>query len=284
MLANSTSGQGGLPAFIHVPKTAGTTLYAIIRHVYLPGELHKLHATSASIRRYKALPRRRRNALQMVYGHVDFSVSEILPSHTRFFTVLRDPVERAISHYYHFRRVTTNPMHEQAMTSSLLQWVSTDGIAEMDNGQTRRLAGEMDLPYGEVSSQTLERAKANLAASFAVTGLTERFEESHILLCRAFGWPLYRYRAHNVGTDRPRRAEVAESVLKVIENCNRFDLELYQHASKLFEQAIGNIDIAHELSRLRAAPEYVAPNPSTSAYRRAASRFLSFFSAKNLQN
>jgi len=38
----------------------------------------------------------------------DLSIARHLPADTRFFTLLRDPVERAISHYYHYRRRTVD--------------------------------------------------------------------------------------------------------------------------------------------------------------------------------
>jgi hypothetical protein len=99
----------------------------------------------------------------------------------------------------------------------------------------------------------LERAKTNLA-SFAVVGLTERFEESLILLQHAFGWPLHCFPARNVGENRPRRTEVGEEAMKAIEDCNRFDLDLYRFACGLFERAVGGIDMTRDLARLRAAP------------------------------
>lgn len=277
-----TGSRGGLIAFVHIPKTAGTTINTIIRHLYPTKQLYKFHPAPESIQRFHALPRHRREALRLVYGHIDFSWQEILPPDTRFFVFLRNPVERAISHYYHLRRAVADPLHQRAKTSSLLQWVSTCGILEMDNGQTRRLAGEMDLPYGEVSSLTLERAKANLANNFAVVGLTERFEESQILLSHEFGWPLNRYNAHNVADNRPHRNEVTPEILRAVEYSNRFDMELYLQASKHFERAVGNIDMAHELGRLSVAPQYVRPQPSVPFYHHALSGLKSLFPSKRL--
>ena len=218
----------------------------------------------SKIRRLKLALKHRHN-LHLIRGHFDLSLSRLLPRNTQFFTLLRDPVERAISHYYHYRRQTTDPIHPLAMRSTLTEWVSACGLVEMDNGQTRRLAGRINLPYGQVTLQMLDRAKSNLARNFAVVGLTERFEESLILLHRAFNWPLYRFAAHNVGNSRPPRTKVSEEALKVIENCNHFDLDLYQFASALFEQAVSKIDMASELRRLRAAPEYVEAKACSSA-------------------
>ena len=279
---HSGPAHNGLAAFVHIPKTAGTTLTSILAREYSPDETYEImmRGMSLSMPKPMIMPRptisfskirrlksalKHRHTLHLIRGHFDLSLSKLLPPNTQFFTLLRDPVERAISHYYHYRRLTTDPIHPLAMRSTLTEWVSTCGLVEMDNGQTRRLAGGINLPCGQVTLQMLDRAKSNLARHFVVVGLTERFEESLILLHRAFNWPLYAFAAHNVGDSRPPRTKVSEEALKVIENCNRFDLDLYQFASALFEQAVSKIDMASELDRLRAAPEYVEPKARRSA-------------------
>ena len=275
--ANAGADHNALVAFVHIPKTAGTTLNSILAREYSPDETYEVMMRGMSLSVPKPVMLRRPvisfskirhlksalrhpHGLRLIRGHFDLSLGKLLPPDTQFFTLLRDPVERAISHYYHYRRQTTDPIHPLAMRSSLTQWVSSCGLVEMDNGQTRRLAGEINLPWGQVTSQTLDRAKSNLASNFAVVGLTERFEESLILLHRAFNWPLHAYTARNVGSDRPRRTELSEEALQAIENCNRFDLDLYQFAAALFEQAASEIDMAGELRRLRGAPGNVEPN------------------------
>jgi len=265
-------GQGGVVAFLHIPKTAGTTLNAILAQQYSPDETREIMMRGMSwlVPRPTLVPKplisfskilRLKSALRygrsvrMIHGHFDLSIKELLPNDVRLFTFLRDPVERAISHYYHYRRQSGDPVQPLAMRSTLEEWVGDCGLVEMDNGQTRRLAGEMNLPCGRVTQALLERAKSNLARNFAVVGLTEQFEESLILLQHAFGWPLHRFALRNVGGDRPRRDEVSEETLKVLQDCNRHDLDLYRFAVALFERAASRIDMAGELARLRAAPE-----------------------------
>lgn len=264
----------GLVAFVHIPKTAGTTLNSILAQEYSPEETYEvmMRGMSLSLSKAMIMPkpvisyskiRRLKSALKhqpglrLIRGHFDLSLGKLLPPNTQFFTLLRDPVERAISHYYHYRRRSADPIHPLAMRSTLTEWVSSCGLVEMDNGQTRRLAGEINLPYGQVSPQMLDRAKSNLARNFAVVGLTERFEETLILLHRAFGWPLYGFTERNVGIGRPLRSGISRQALEAIERCNRFDLDLYRFASALFDHAVGKIDMQGELARLRVASECI---------------------------
>ena len=267
----SRADRDGLIAFVHIPKTAGTTLNAVLAHQYSPGEIYEIMMRGMSwivpgstmisrplisfskIHRLKSALRHRSD-LRVIRGHFDLSIRKLLPATARFFTLLRDPVERAISHYYHYRCRTDDPIHPLAMKSTLMQWVGACGLVEMDNGQTRRLAGEMNVPCGRLTLEMLDRAKSNLVRNFAVVGLTERFEESLILLQRAFDWPLRRFPRLNVG-ERPPWAEVDEEARQAIEDRNLFDLNLYRFAAALFERAVSGIDMASELARLRAAPE-----------------------------
>jgi len=250
----------GLIAFLHIPKTAGTTLNSVLSREFTPDECYEimmrgmawilpkqpiirrsLISFSKVLRLRTAVRTQRR--LRLVRGHFDLSIAKHLPADTRFFTLLRDPVERAISHYYHYRRRTIDRLHPLAMRTTLKEWVSACGIVEMDNGQTRRLAGEMNLACGRVTPAMLERAMSRLA-KFAVVGITERFDESLVLLQRAFGWRVRPGLPENVGENRPARIDVGEEALRTIERCSRFDLELYRFASGLFETRVRGVDAA----------------------------------------
>jgi len=241
----------------------------MLEELYAPDELHEIMMRGMSwianeptlvprplislskIRRLRSALKRHDPPL-LIHGHFDASIVKLLPAGTRCFTLLRDPIERAISHYYHYRRMVGDPAYRIATDSTLAQWVSERGLVEMDNGQTRRLAGEIGTPCGRLSARTLDRAKANLAR-FAVVGLTERFEDSLRLLQRAFGWKLHRLPARNVGRNRPPRAAVGPNTVRLIEDCNRLDLDLYRFALGLFERAIGRLGPTAELCEAPAA-------------------------------
>jgi hypothetical protein len=257
-LGDSQRDPNCLIAFLHIPKTAGTTLNSILSREYGPDECYEIMMRGmawipprptiirrplisfSKVLRLRTAVRSRRK-LRLVRGHFDLSIAKHLPADTHFFTLLRDPAERAISHYYHYRRRAIDRLHPLAMRSTLKEWVSGCGIVEMDNGQTRRLAGEMNLPCGRVTPAMLEHAISRLTR-FAVVGLTERFDESLVLLQRAFGWRVRPPSAQNVGENRPPRIDVSEEALETIERCNRFDRELYRFASDLFETRVSSVN------------------------------------------
>lgn len=242
--------------FIHIPKTGGMTLYSMIKDIYKPSELHKINPAMESIEEYKSLPKGRKDKLKAIYGHMDYQIHELLPSNSRYVTMMRSPVERVISHYHYVRRTANDPLRELAMRSSLDDWVARCNLNEMDNGQTRRLSGSMDsVRFGECSTEMLERARHNVQQNFALVGITERFDETYGLLSKLFNWPIKRYLPMNVAQQRSSINEIPARTIRLIEKFNALDMELYEHATRLFADRIGQADIENEVRLLNEKRE-----------------------------
>ena len=277
----TTPAAHKLIVFLHVPKTAGTTLNTIFRDIYgtpatckvmmrgmslvaprwpwLPQQL----ISAGSLRRFQQRLRSDQG-LRIVHGHFDMSLAKHLPADADYITLLRDPIERAISHYHHFRRRQQDNLHPLACQHSLSDWVSHCRLIEMDNGQTRRLAGASRLPIGQVDGQTFALAKANLR-KFSLVGLSEQFADFQLLLQARYGWPCRRYDRQNVGR-RPAGSELDQETLRTLISYNQWDIELYAYARSLFEQALSQIDLEAERTRLANAPLVstpAAPRPGT---------------------
>ena len=103
--------------------------------------------------------------------------------------------------HFHYNEIVSQKM-------SLKDYVSSGISVELNNGQTRLLSGveEVGAPvigYGECPAEILEIAKENLAVHFAVVGITERFDETLILLKTALNWNSIFYSRANVTRNRP---------------------------------------------------------------------------------
>src|SRR5690606_10545236 len=107
---------------------------------------------------------------------------------------------------------------------------------ELDNGQTKAISGNFT-HYGCCTREDLEAAKSNLREWFTVTGITERYDESLLLMHKRLGWNFgpYYVRA-NVTRSRPRKTGVSPDTIEAIREVNSLDVELYEFAIQMHEE------------------------------------------------
>jgi len=120
----------------------------------------------------------------------------------------------------------------------LEQYVNNPLYLEVTNGQTRRLSG-VGFKRHICPRIALKQAKENLYQHFKVFGLTERFSETIELIKHSFGWELDVPVCHkNENLNKPTARSHSSETLEVIQQANSLDVELYNYASKLFEERI----------------------------------------------
>jgi sulfotransferase famil protein len=242
--------------FFHLPKTAGTTLESLMRYLY--------DDSFASIRTQDALePDELRERVQAtlangpfraVKGHLTMGVRDLLPDDARYATVLRDPVERTLSHFGHvLRGARWRPRRLPPPPAGLTVAQAVEQRYIPDDLQTRMLCGIVS-PWDELPDDALERAKEHLAG-FELVGTTERFDDFVALLNVALGWPTVAFTSGHVGSQRPRREQLTAEDSAVVENANLLDRALYDHAAARFEQACKRMgaELERELEVLTVA-------------------------------
>jgi hypothetical protein len=169
----------------------------------------------------------------MLYG-----LHEHLPPPTCYITLLRDPVERAISHYYYVLRRPEHDLHAEVVSRrmSLEEYADRASPAELRDGQTRMIAGLGD--SAPLSVEALEIAKEHLTRHFAVAGLTERFDESLLIMQKRFGWRNVFYLRRNVAPNRPPERVISPASRQVIRERNPLDAALHQFAGEQLERQV----------------------------------------------
>lgn len=233
------SNLSGPIVFIHIPKAGGMTIYSAIRSIYKPSEIHKINPAAESLEKYKQLSVARKKNLKVIYGHMDYQIHKFMPSNSRYFTMMRNPIERVISHYYYVKRTANNPLNELAKRSTLEDWITRCGLIEMNNGQTRRLSGYNDPEeLSECSEERLNQAKCTIQQQFSLVGITERFDESSRLLKQLFNWPIESVRPTNVSPHRPNIKEIPTQTIQLIKKFNALDIELYEYSAQLLSERL----------------------------------------------
>jgi hypothetical protein len=241
---NGTNGNGSAVVqdetliFLHIPKTAGTTLNRIIDRQYSPFRIYTTHGGRVewSIERLKNFSEARRRRYQVIRGHMSFGAHSYLTQPSTYITMLREPVDRVMSAYYYIFRRPKHPLYGQVVQQkySLQQYLEI--TPHRANFQCKLLAGiDQD---SECPVDCLDTAKQNLLKYFRVVGLSERFDESLALMKIAFAWDIPFYSNYNVTTSKPKRKQLDPATVELVQKYNQLDVEIYDFGKKLFGEMV----------------------------------------------
>lgn len=246
--------------FLHIPKTAGTTMHSIFEKQYPPAALYSTYPANhphGSLEEYAALPPERKAEIRVLLGHFSYGVHEMVPAPYVYITILREPIDRMISNFYHIKRDPNHGLYELVSSGQMDMKAYVEHMVydlTMDNEQTRMFAGNWDgRGHGPCTDSMLETAKANLRDHFSVVGVTNRFDETYLLSKRLLGWSHRFYTSRNVTKNRPRKEDLPPSDLALLEKYNHFDSQLYRYAQALLQEQIAQQgpDFARELRLYR---------------------------------
>lgn len=224
--------------FLHVPKTAGTTFRRLIEQRYAAEETFSF-TDFGDIARFRNLSQLVRDNYRCVQGHLMFGVHEHLSRPATYLTFLREPVDRTVSAYYYILGDPYHNLHDRFVRNGLSfrEIVEHDPELLRDSAQVRLLAG-IDVPFGGVTREHLEVAKANIEQHFPVVGLLERFDESLLLMAQEFGWSTPYYQRENTTAVRPTVPELDPETRSAIERHNELDAELWDFARDRLQRRI----------------------------------------------
>jgi hypothetical protein len=241
--------------FLHIGKTAGSTLRQVLKRQFPSSQALTIRARrrprTDTIADFARLPEEDRLRPRLIMGHTVYGLHDGVPRPCTYITMLRHPVKLTHSQYRYVQRTPSHHHHDAVKNLTLEEYLASKISFEMDNSQTRAIAGDLGTPVGECTDEMLERAKRNLDEHFSWFGLTERFDESLILLRRAFDWRDVRYVSRNVARTR---AELTAAQRELLEHTNRLDMELYEYAQRAMDAGIAAEDVfAKELERFKRA-------------------------------
>jgi hypothetical protein len=253
--------------FLHIPKTAGTTF-----RVLLENQFH-MHAICPAYEFFqmKSYSEEQLRGFRLFRGHMGYSLVNYLPEKPRVLVMLRDPMERAVSHFEYIRRDPGHPRHRTIQEGKLsLKDYLLDPVlsAEVTNAQVRPLAHLANRgllrelldatdsqeafarawrhregvlpPDDELLDVALERLEA---ADFV--GVAEHLEQGMALAARLLGAaPPQTLQSLNINPRRTRLDELPDDVLDLLQELTRLDRKLYQRGRALFQSRFNEVQNA----------------------------------------
>jgi len=240
--------------FLHIPKTAGTTLITILDKYFNPDCILKAHSWN------ELLPQLPLDfsKYQFVRGHFGYSIVRLCPKNPICVTMLRDPVDLMISAYKMLSRqqedIERFHIPKNKNLSELIEGPYLEGLK---NQQTHWLVIEQDIlkrtkgfSKNQLKNYRPEEDKGLLPkfsyekflkiakkriAEFAFVGIVEKMEESLFLLHYTFGWkPIRNTIKENIATDSI--AEISDKAKKKLAKFTKIDQKLYKYATNIFEE------------------------------------------------
>jgi Galactose-3-O-sulfotransferase len=248
--------------FFHMPKTGGTTMDGILGRCFpayqrFDGAMAD-DQSALSIRprdkieqRYLALSASQRTQIRCLMGTIyPMGIHTMLDRPARYFTLLRPPVERIVSHFIDKRKLPHQPFYHRIKNMTLEEYLDAGIGIESYDYQVRLLSGcpELDTtlhPTGAridappVKRWHLELAKRNIERYFLAAAPLESFTKLLFLLRNVYGWKLRQilFVRRNVGRDGSASSEpISESIRRRLEETNRYDTELYEWVKVRFDQ------------------------------------------------
>ena len=228
--------------FLHIPKTAGTTWRSII-DLQLGAEniiTYYNQNNSSLLDNLWAMVTSKPNILGLI-GHYNFGVHnnlnrEPLPSKLyKYYTFLRNPLDLTISAYYErLKRYPNEFKKNNGTTMTILEHIKCHPHF-YDNIQTRMIAGTPG--SNQINQHEFNLAKKNINNNFGFVGISEKFDESILLLSKILKWRPCRYGALNRNLEPKVIDQITKNHIKKI---TFYDNQLYNFASDRLEELIEN--------------------------------------------
>lgn len=243
---------------IHIPKTAGTSLFSLLSGFFPPERVHLALSYPLYVEDFKT----HIAGKDLVGGHVTWKATSVFPEPPGVLLLLRDPIERALSHVSYLRQHVASGIFEP-VTQRVAELCAERPVAELllgrdvvfreaigsmhvaylsgdDDRDVRRMA-QLLTPDGELDQDETERrfaiAARNLASCHWVATAETLDRDLQTLAVRQ-GWPRIANVPHYLASrDRLRAEDLPAAALQELKRLTEADRELYAMASRMADDA-----------------------------------------------
>lgn len=226
--------------FLHVPKTAGTSLNFFLFRQYFRGEFLFMYSEYARYwntdGNFAKQFRTHQDQIHGVSGHFSYGFHQLLGTPSTYLTFLRDPVDRVISQFDHYARDPSGVLYSDIKKGlTLYDILEEKRFSDFNNQMTRFIAGWRTEVLPEFtgwhnSKEFLKVAMNNIEKDFVMVGTDENLVRHVRDLGAVMGWRPFRLERHNEGrADFHRILRRDVDLVKRIREANELDQELFSH-------------------------------------------------------
>ncbi len=168
-------------------------------------------------------------------GHFQYGIHEFFPQEYTYVTIVRDPVDRVISHYHYLLQTQPEITFDGSAAISLTEMLELRRTVNLDNLMVRCFSGvdENDVPPGHVDQRVYDLAVEHVRTRFKFVGYQDRADEAYTSLQKRFNWKP-RASLEVVNKGERYRESTGESTRAIIEHFNQWDCRLYSKIRELF--------------------------------------------------
>lgn len=227
--------------FFHIMKTGGTTLTLMLdKHFNVSQLCPARHWYEMDLLSSDEL-----NSYTVFRGHFNYSQVFKFVQSSIVISVLRNPVDRVISEYIHWRRAPAgflkrNPAYGNvfhlAKKLTLPEFVRQEDESGffINNRHAYQLALPNSMPRSSTeltSQQVFDKARENLE-KFTIVGTMDEMQKTAELLCYQFNWMPPAALPHVRASAREANSDISPELQRELEERNYLDLMLYDYAKR----------------------------------------------------
>lgn len=226
--------------FFHIPKCGGSTVTRFLHKQYLPEQVFQIDGQNpkASVDQFKSFSAEKRRSYRLVIGHAAQKLLDYVGPEWISMTVLRDPVDRIVSHYYYAKRDQRHYLHQRIHDESigLLEYVAKPLTREVQNWHVSTFSGRS---FSEVPANpqgSIDLAFDFITRQFQVVGFLDDLPGAmNQIGTLARFHSRFENGTYNKTKDRPKIEQVDAEVLRKITELNSLDVQLYERLRNHFK-------------------------------------------------
>ena len=238
LFADQTKPRAMIPFFLHIPKTAGSSIRTLLTRNYTTNEVVSVYGDYNDVLQQSRESIGQVRDKRLIQGHIPHGLHWHFGLRAaRYFVFLRHPVMRHFSDVAHALRDPTHAYHDliKASMDTPQAWAAIgDEAMYFRNTTTQYISGTWFTRDAGLAEYQLA-VKNLLDCQFV--GLAERFDESVLMMARHLKWQHVVYERHNV-TRSSDKVELSTDMIQTCANRLQYDICLYEIACNRFEEDV----------------------------------------------